>query len=426
MFGNNGPVVVGYDLSNEYAQISYTENGAEPGKTISLTPGTEQYNIPVCLFKRSEVNQWFVGQEAINYGEVEEGEMVTMLWERALVGDPVTVVNEEFDSLALLALYIRRSLVLLTDEIKKERIKAIMFTVPKLTRRALEVLEIVTASLDLKDVKIAFQGREESIYYYVAHQPAELWQNDVAVYDYNENGISAFRFNRNKMTKPMVAFVARQDYEMGNLSDEEKDARFMEIVKESLDGHLTGCAYLLGMGFDGDWCQTSLKELCRNRRAFKGNNLYSRGACYAMLDSMSTKLDNREMIFLGQGKLKANVGMNIFRGREESYLALLDAGENWFDSKRTVEFILTEGNNFVITITPLDGRNIRNVEVVLDGLGEHESGVVRIQLEVLMESEDTIRINAADMGFGEFRMATHQLFTQKISLSPDIGQNWQK
>ena len=313
-----------------------------------------------------------------------------------------------------------------TDEIKKERIKAIMFTVPKLTRRALEVLEIVTASLDLKDVKIAFQGREESIYYYVAHQPAELWQNDVAVYDYNENGISAFRFNRNKMTKPMVAFVARQDYEMGNLSDEEKDARFMEIVKESLDGHLTGCAYLLGMGFDGDWCQTSLKELCRNRRAFKGNNLYSRGACYAMLDSMSTKLDNREMIFLGQGKLKANVGMNIFRGREESYLALLDAGENWFDSKKTVEFILTEGNNFVITITPLDGRNIRNVEVVLDGLGEHESGVVRIQLEVLMESEDTIRINAADMGFGEFRMATHQLFTQKISLSPDIGQNWQK
>lgn len=422
MFGNNGSVVVGYDLSNEYAQISYTENGAEPGKTISLTPGTEQYNIPVCLFKRSEVNQWFVGQEAINYSEVEEGEMVTQLWERALIGENVTVVGEEFDPLALLALYIRRSLVLLTSEVKKDRIKGIMFTVPQLTRRALEVLEIVTETIELGNAKISFQGREESIYYYIAHQPAELWQHDVAVYDFNENGIAAFRFHRNKMTKPLVAFVDKKDYETGGLEGEDLDACFAGIVNDSLAGHIVSCAYLLGKGFEGEWCNNSLRELCRNRRAFKGNNLYSRGACYAMQDSLTSKLDNRSMIFLGKGKLRANVGMNVMRGREESYLALLDGGENWFDSKKTVDFIIDEGNSFVITITPLDGKNVRNVEVVLDGLGEHDPGTVRIQLEVLMESEDTIRINATDMGFGAFRMATHQLFTQKIQIKTDMEQ----
>ncbi|MBQ0028751.1 MAG: hypothetical protein KBS96_09140 [Lachnospiraceae bacterium] len=428
MFGNNGSVVVGYDLSNEYAQISYTENGAEPGKTISLTPGTEQYNIPVCLFKRSEVNQWFVGQEAVNYSEVEEGEMVGELWERALVGDNVSVVGEEFDPLALLALYIRRSLVLLTSEVKKERIKGIMFTVPNLTKRALEVLEIVTDTLEIGDAQICFQGREESIYYYIAHQPADLWQHDVEVYDYNENGITAFRFHRNKMTKPLVAFVDRKEYEaVGGYNGSEAEAevmdnRFSDVVKDSLAGHIVSCAYLLGTGFEGDWCKDSLRELCRNRRAFRGNNLYSRGACYAMQDNLTTKLDKRNMIFLGKGKLRANVGMNVMRGREESYLALLDGGENWFDSKKTVDFLLGEGNSFVITITPLDGKNVRNVEVVLDGLGDHEPGTVRIQLEVLMESEDTIRINATDMGFGAFRMATHQLFTQKIQIKTDMEQ----
>lgn len=424
MFGISGSVVVGYDLSNEYAQISYTENGVEPGKTVSLVPGTEQYNIPVCLFKRSEVNQWFVGQEAINYSEVEEGEMVSELWERALIGEPVTVVGEDFDPLALLALYIRRSLVLLTSEVKKDRIKGIMFTVPLLTKRALEVLEIVTGTLELSDVKISFQGREESIYYYIAHQPAELWQHDVEVYDYNEKGITAFRFHRNKMSKPMVAFVDRKEYETGGLEGEGLDERFAEIVKDSLSGQVVSCAYLLGKGFEGDWCNNSLRELCRNRRAFKGNNLYSRGACYAMQDGLTSKLDDRSMIFLGNGKLRANVGMKVMRGREESYLALLDGGENWFDSKKTVDFLLNDGNTFVITITPLDGRNVRNVEVVLDGLGEHETGTVRIQLEILMETEDTIRINATDMGFGEFRMATHQLFTQKIQIAAEGSNEW--
>lgn len=419
MFGINGSVVVGYDLSNEYAQISYTENGAEPGKTVSLVPGEEQYNIPVCLFKRSEVNQWFVGKEAVNYSEVEDGEMVWNLWERALIGEPVSVVEEEFDPLALLALYIRRSLVLLTDEVKRDKIKGIMFTVPNLTKRALEVLEVVTGTLDFKGATIAFQGREESIYYYVAHQPEELWKQDVAVYDYNERGMSSFIFHRNKMTKPMVAIVDKKEYDITSYGD-NIDEGFLEIVKESLGGKLVSCAYLLGTGFEGDWCKDSLRELCRNRRAFKGNNLYSRGACYAMLDLLTIKLEDRSMIFLGQGKLRANVGMNVRRGHEDSYLALLDGGENWFDSRKTVDFILGEGNTFTIIITPLDGKNIRNVDVVLDGLGEHEPQTVRISLEILMESEDTIRINATDMGFGEFRMATHQLFTQKISLGTNI------
>ena len=230
------------------------------------------------------------------------------------------------------------------------------------------------------------------------------------------------------MTMPLVAFVDRKEYEaVGGYNGSEAEAevmdnRFSDVVKDSLAGHIVSCAYLLGTGFEGDWCKDSLRELCRNRRAFRGNNLYSRGACYAMQDNLTTKLDKRNMIFLGKGKLRANVGMNVMRGREESYLALLDGGENWFDSKKTVDFLLGEGNSFVITITPLDGKNVRNVEVVLDGLGDHEPGTVRIQLEVLMESEDTIRINATDMGFGAFRMATHQLFTQKIQIKTDMEQ----
>lgn len=417
MFGIGDSVVVGYDLSNEYAQISYCTGKPDSIKTVSLSPGEEQYNIPVCLFKRGEVNQWFVGKDAITYSEIEEGEMVKQLWDRALIGEPVTVADEEFDPLSLLALYVRRSLVILYNEVKKEHIKGIMFTVPELTKRAIEILNVISASIDIKDIPIGFMGREESIFYYVVMQPKELWNHDVMVFDYNASRMPVYTFRLNRNTKPLVAFVDKQVYEINELSDEDKDARFTDIIKESTDGRIVSLAYLLGDGFNGEWTKESIRELCRNRRAFKGNNLYSRGACYGMYEKLSSKLENRNIIFLGADKLKANIGMNVMRGNTQSYLALLDGGENWFDSKKTVDLILDTGNDFVLTITPLDGRNVRQVEIVLDGLGEHEPKAVRIRLEVVMESESIVRVNVTDMGFGEFKPASNQLFTKQITLN---------
>ena len=83
-----------------------------------------------------------------------------------------------------------------------------------------------------------------------------------------------------------------------------------------------------------------------------------------------------------------------------------------------VDVILDRGNSFVLTITPLDGRNVRNVEIILDGLQEHEPKAIRIRLELVMESETELRVNVTDLGFGDFLKTTNQLFTQKIDLNP--------
>ncbi len=417
MFEFNKSVIVGYDLSNEYSQISYYTSGDELAKTISLREGEEQYCVPLCLFKRSEVNQWYVGADALAYNEVEKGELIWQLWDRALIGDPVTVAGEQFDPLALLTLYLRRSLGSLTNLVNKNDVTGIMFTVPELTPRAIDVLETVTSSLDFKSAKISFMGREESIYYYMINQPDELWKHDVVIYDYNDKRLLNFNFRLNKITKPVVCFVERQERTLSATGNDEKDARFLDIVHETVDGHIVSCAYLIGDGFQGDWCNESLKELCRNRRSFRGNNLYSRGACYAMQDKLAgTKNEDKKIVFLGKEKLKANIGMDVIRKGAKSYFALLDGGDNWYDSGKSVDVILDKGNSFELTITPLDGRNVRHIEIVLDGLKEHEPKTVRLRVEAIMESEDILRLNVLDLGFGDFFAGSNQLFTRTISL----------
>lgn len=418
MFGLGESVVVGYDLSSEYAQISYMGPFFDMPKTISIKEGAEQLNIPVCLFKRLEVNQWFYGEDAVNYSKMEEGELVDNLWERALVGDAVEVVDEDFDPISLLVLYIKRSLSLLLNEVKKDSIAGIMFTVPNLTKRAIEVLEVAVSMLDLGKTVVGFQGREESIYYYITHQPEELRKYEVMVYDFSGDYMRSFRYHENKNTKPIVSFVDKQDHNELTLSDGDKDSSFASIVEETIGTKLVNCAYLIGDGFNGDWCNESLRVLCQHRRAFRGNNLYSRGACYAMKERLNDgKNTNRSRIFLGVDKLKSNIGMKVMRKNEESYLAILDGGTNWFEAKKEYELIIDKGNSFTITITPLDGRNVRDVEIILDGLNERESRTTRIRLETVMESDSMLRVNVTDLGFGDIYAASNQMFTKEISLN---------
>lgn len=415
MLGLGERFVIGYDISTKYTQISFAKiDGEDNVTTLSLTEGSEEYNIPACLFKRKEVNQWFFGKEAINYSKVEEGQMVENLWEQALVGESVKVVDEEFDPVALLSLYIKRSLSLLGRQVKTEKIAGIMFTVPELTKRAIEVLTEVQTRIGV-NLKVMFEGREESIYYYMLHQPAELWVNNVLVFDFNDRKLKGYEFYINKNAKPKVAFVDKNEYAI-SIDDFNKDGEFLEVVKEACGKHVITCSYLLGEGFEEDWGKESVKELCRNRRVFRGNNLYSKGACYAALEKIVDSDTNHTIVFLGKDKLKANIGMKVMSQNEERYFAILDGGENWYDARKEFDIIIDKANSFEILLTPLDGKNAREIEIVLDGLSAREAKTTRIHMQVYMESQEHLRLCMTDLGFGDLYPATHQLFTRKIVL----------
>ena len=263
-----------------------------------------------------------------------------------------------------------------------------------------------------------FQGREESIYYYITRQPKELWRENVLIYDSNGENIIGYRFKRNQNTRPVVAFV--EEKELGRLygEDEQKDGQFLQMVQESAAIE-DACAFLLGEGFHGEWSQDSLRLLCHNRRVFKGNDLYSKGACFGMQDKLADKKQT-EMIFLSKDKLRTNVGMQVMRASQESYLAVLDGGENWYDSGKEWDIILSQGNELVFTLTPLDGRNVRNVEVILDELPKRRDKMTRLRLHATMKSPTIMEVEITDMGFGDFAPATGMRFVQQIDLG--IGE----
>ena len=404
-------VIVGYDLGNKYAQIScYVTGSEEEIRTLSSVAGSSVYTIPLALSKRQGVNQWFYGSEAIRYAGEEEGILVENLLKLARDGEPVQIDGAPIDPVALLTLFLKRSLGLLSQVTNTERIGALMITCEELDHRMLEVLTAATEGLHLKTDQICFQSHVESFYYYNLYQPEELWRHKTILCEYGDASIRTYCMECNRHTTPVVAYMEEREFPF---PVPESDEKMQEIAKKLCENQMISSVYLIGEAFSRDWMKESLRYLCKGRRVFQGNNLFSKGACYGMMERLTPGENGKNHVFLGKDKLKSNIGMKVLRRGEVSYQALLDAGINWYEAKNTMEFYLLEGRAVEILITSLTGKGNRIARIVPEELQE---GIIRLRISVEMRDDTHLKVELEDLGFGIFRAATHHIWKEEIEL----------
>lgn len=429
--GKRHGVVVGYDLGREYAQISYYLPKGEDAETLAVVAGTEQYNIPMVLYKKKNINQWLFGKDAVQKSEengtelVEpEGYRVERLVELACKGETVKLGEEEYDPVALLTLFIRRSLALLGIITPLESIGGVMFTAESLDERMIKVLLQVAANLHLKTDRIYFQSYRESFCEYMLQQAEELWKYEALLCDYDNRRLRMYTFVCNRRTIPKVLFVDCKEHEemkrqpgrMGELPQTGLDETFLELMKAHCNGRAISSVYLIGDGYKDNWASDSLRYLCQGRRVFQGNNLYSKGACYGIKRRMGTEEEQKEYVFLGEDKLSANVGMRLLRRGEESYFAIMDAGTNWYEAKKEFDLLLEAGDTISVLLTPLKGGAPQDIHMTLDGLPVREAWTTRLRVKVQMLSKSQLYIRVRDMGFGEFVPSSGGEWVQQFEL----------
>ncbi len=422
---NNKKVVVGYDLGKNFAQISYCRMEETEPETVSAVTGTEQYNIPTVLCKRKGVGQWYYGKEALKFAREEEGILVEDLLTLVERGEDVIVEGEAFDPAALLTLFVKRSLALLNLRVSLNQIEAFMFTVEDLTPRMVNVLGKVAAQLSLKAEHICFQSHMESFYAYTLHQNKELWKNDVIIFEYDTQ-LKSLWFKCNTRTTPKVVMIEQKEYPQmeRRVWKEDEDARgrqmeeldqlFGGLAGHALEGQMVSTVFLLGDGFKEGWAKESLKFLCRNRRVFQGNNLYSKGACYGMMERLNPGREWKEYVYLGADKLKANIGMRALRRGEDSYYAILDAGSNWYEAATDFDVILESGNTVEFVITPMTGGKVENRTITLAGLPERPRSATRLGIHIEMTAVNQAEVTIEDMGFGELFASSGKAWSQTI------------
>ena len=410
----NSKMIVGYDLGKRNSQISYYSAETSKVETASSVAGTQIYNIPTVLCKKYQVNQWLYGKEALRAAEQDEGILVDDLLQLALDGEPVHIEEEPYDPVALLTLFVKKSLCLLSMAGSIDRIGAFLISCEQMDTDMIELLGRVLAGVGLKARHICFQNYEESFYQYMIHQPEELRAFQTVMFRWEAPVLKVSRMQSNGRTTPKAVLIEREEYELPRDMDEASfDVEFLQIAEKVCQNERISAVYLVGEEFNQDVMKESLQYLCRGRRVFLGNNLYSQGACLGMMERLKASAAGRSHVLLGQDKLKANIGMRAVRKGEDSYCALLDAGVNWYEAVTECECYLQEEDSFELVIAPLNGKNGKIAQMTLDGLAP---GIARIHLTLQMLDEERLEVTVEDLGFGEFRPASHQIWKEEIRL----------
>ena len=411
--------MVGIDLTDSFCQISWLYNkrarfgrgfvNAATGGvmrepvTFSAVPGQEAYNIPMALCRRSGSSVWLAGREALDAAEAGEGTVVTDLLQKALEDASVRVDGEDYSAGSLLALYLRRCLAMLEPEIAPEQIAALVFTAPGMDYSEEQVLLRAFSRLDLGIPRVVCESHQESFFSYMLMQDAEQRRAGMLLCEYDGDGevnFSTLLYNRR--TSPVVYWAESAARTMStSLQGTGRDREFTAAVREVLQDHEASAVYLTGEGFDGGWMKEAAAFLCRGRRVFQGENLFSKGAAYSALLRVDRPAEIPESIFLARDALRSNIGIEVLLREQTGYHVLLDAGVKWYNAEVEEDFILENGREFRLLRTPLTGGEAQEQTVRLEGLPDRPDRTTRLRVVLSMTAADRLRVQITDLGFGE-------------------------
>ena len=108
---------------------------------MPVVAGTQQYNIPTVLCKRTGVNQWIYGREALIVAEAKEGIIVDNLFSGAIEGKKTVIEGVEYDMLTLLTLFVKKCFGLFYMIAPSDKIEVLMFTARKSDDRVIEIVK---------------------------------------------------------------------------------------------------------------------------------------------------------------------------------------------------------------------------------------------------------------------------------------------
>lgn len=399
-------IYLGIDFGLESTILSiYNQNMAEP-QTISTVLGAENYAIPTALAKKNGLSQWYFGHDAFLQSSVGQASLVDDLYKNAYEDAKLVVAGESYRARQLLVIYFKKLLSMPSIYSVMDRLKKFIVCLDSVDSTMIKLLQYVVQELDISSDLLLILDKKESFYYYALSQKPELFTYNVALFEYSKNSVTSFMLSRNASTRPQVITV---DKTINDMPASGNDQDFLAIVKNTFGNKVISAVYLVGDGFNGNWLKESLTFLCRGRKVFLGQNLYSKGACYAGLIKSTDK--DWPFIYIGDNDLKFNISLKLIDNGEYTFYSLLEAGKSWFEEKGECEVII-DGNSEVELYLQKPEQRMASTQVLeLVDMPERENRTTRVRIEALPLSDHSVQIKITDLGFGE--------------ISPCSGKKWE-
>lgn len=414
-------LLLGIDMEDDFTQISLYQMQTKDSISISMSEDSINPLIPTCLLVKESSKEWIIGDDAIRINNLRGGEFVDRLISRVRRNEAVEIYQSTFTPVMLLTNYFKKLLKFIRQNYLNCTIAQLVITTADMSQQMIDAMYDSLQPLGLEKDRVKVISRVESFMYYVLCQKQDLWSNDVGLFNFDENGLMYYRLSINRRTNPIPVVINKinlsEEFSISLLKEEAIDRftfRFEKMANQLLFKRLTTSLFFTGKGFIGDWVDNSLKKLCVGRRVFKGQNLYTKGACYAAWALYYGEL--KEYLLLSDEMITSTIEIKTFRNSKDINYPLAKMGTIWWQVNETINVILDQTNEIELTITNLLKREPVRETLSIDGLMVRENKTIRLSIQLHYVDRETAVLTVRDTGFGQFYEGTYRIWEQTLTL----------
>jgi hypothetical protein len=277
--------------------------------------------------------------------------------------------------------------------------------------------------LGIRRDRASVQSHAQSFQYYALSQNKELWMNDIGLFEFDETGLNYYQITINSKAHPCVVGMIERDFSETlsyDMLEESKGIETLEyifenIAKSVLYKQIVSTLYVTGKGFEGSWADNVLKGLCIGRRVFKGQNLYTKGACYTAIEIAGEhKFD--DFIFLGNSMITSTFLIRGYYDAKIAEVVIAKAATPWFEVDEKLDLILDNEREIILVIKDVIKRETVEHKIILEGLPNRPNKTTRVEVRIHFLNKTTAIIAIKDKGFGEFYASSNRIWEKEIEL----------
>lgn len=413
-----GKLVLGIDLSDDITQVTVMRPHAAEPDAVCFDARTRKEFLPTLLCLGSD-DTWRIG-------EVIQSETTVLppFFHAAMNGETVEFGATVYSGRELLERYCELLMKKIRDRFEEQEIGFVAVTCEEANTNesVRELLREVFADKEGFGTQCTVLSHLEAFLHFVIRQEESLWKNGSAVFDYTTDGLLFYHMECRMANSRRLLVADYKDYSdvipSGFITP--GDGGQGALVFERLAGEVlqqkVASLFVTGRGFEGDWVSDVLRLLSSGRRVFRGQNLYTQGACYAGTELFRQE-QNVDFSVLTPEQITVDVVLVAENAEQEDGVLLAKAGEDYRTVNACAEVILDTTDKLTFRMLPAGGVTPRQIRVTPNLPGLRGDRTSRYEVRLRFAKRDMAVIQLKETGFGAFYPSTYRIYEELVDFS---------
>lgn len=398
--------------------IDFSDNGI----LLSFYSDERKWYYPSAICHKSGSTEWLVGRAAYETILSGDGIITDKLLSFLEKRKTTTLHGKKYSAIELVSNFFRTIInEICIDEPQPDEV---VICVPEINMIIINSLTECLNYLGVDNQHVHIISRSEAFIYYSMSQSQDFHNNNVALFSLEDNSLNYYEMKIQRKQKSTLVYADKAlldesfNIEITNTEAGAKlaDKILLSCADRLFKNKIFSAVILTGKGFQTiEWAPEFTKSICRRRKVFVDEEIFSRGAGFKGADMASEK-PIFQFTPICDGRVDCSIYININKKNRTISYPIINIGDPWFSIDRKIRIIPTTKDDIELSVVPIDERMRRTLHIPVKFLSSRPVKSTVVALGIRFNNAHDMTIDIEDLGFGEFYPSTGIKQTQEVTL----------